>query len=38
MFENSLESIKKAQDGDKEELEKLVKNNNRTYMEYCKKI
>ena len=34
MYENSLESIKKAQDGDKIELGKLVNDNNRTYMEY----
>ena len=38
MYENSLESIKKAQEGDKIELGKLVKENNRTYMEHCKKI
>ena len=38
MYENSLESIKKAQDGDKTELGKLVNDNSRTYMEHCKKI
>lgn len=38
MYENSLESIKKAQEGDKIELGRLVNDNNRTYMEYCKKI
>lgn len=38
MYENSLESIKKAQNGDKVELEKLIKYNNRANMEYCKKI
>ena len=38
MYENSLESIKKAQNGDKYELEKLVNDNNRTYLEHCKKI
>lgn len=38
MYENSLESIKKAQEGDKVELGKLVRDNNRTYMEYSKKI
>ena len=36
MFENSLESIKKAQTGDKVELGKLIKDNNRTYMEHSK--
>lgn len=38
MYENSLDSIKKAQEGDKNELDKLIRENNRTYMEYCKKI
>ena len=38
MYENSLESIKKAQEGDKTELSKLISDNNRTYMEYSKKI
>ena len=38
MYENSLESIKKAQLGDKAELGKLVDENNRTYMEHCKKV
>ena len=38
MYENDIEAIKKAQEGDKIELEKLIKNNNRINMEYCKKI
>lgn len=38
MYENSIESIKKAQEGDKDELEKLIQENNRTYLEYSKKI
>lgn len=38
MYENSLDSIKKAQEGDKNELDKLIRENNRTYMEHCKKI
>ena len=38
MYDNSVESIKKAQEGDREELGKLIDDNNRTYMEYCKKI
>lgn len=38
MYENSLDLIKKAQEGNKQELEKLIQNNNRTYMEHCKKI
>ena len=32
------QSIIKAQSGNKEELEKLINNNNRFNMEYCKKI
>lgn len=38
MFENDISSIKKAQSGDKFEMERLIKQNNRTYMEYNKKI
>lgn len=38
MYDNSVESIRKAQQGDKFELERLVKDNNRTDMEYSKKI
>lgn len=38
MFENDISSIKKAQSGDNFEMEKLIKQNNRTYMEYNKKI
>lgn len=38
MYENDIESIKKAQAGDKTELEKLIKYNNRINMEYCKEI
>ena len=38
MFENSIEVIKRAQSGDKYELERMIKENNRTNMEYCKKI
>lgn len=38
MYENDIESIKKAQNGDKIELEKLIKYNNRTNMEHSKKI
>lgn len=38
MYENNLEAIKKAQAGDKLELEKLIKDNSRINMEYCKKI
>lgn len=38
MYENDLEAIKKAQAGDKLELEKLIKDNNRINMEHCKKI
>ena len=38
MYENCIESIKKAQDGDKQELGKLIDDNNRTNLEYSKKI
>ena len=38
MYDNSLDSIKKAQEGDKEELWKLMRENNRTNLEYSKKI
>ena len=38
MYENDLELIKKAQAGDKSELENLIKDNNRINMEHCKKI
>ena len=38
MYENYIQSIRKAQEGDKFELEKLIKENNRINMEYCKKI
>ena len=38
MFENSIEAIKKAQSGDKYELERIRKDNNRFNMEYSKKI
>ena len=34
MYENDIESIKKAQEGDKEALQKLINDNNRTNMEY----
>ena len=38
MYENDFQAIKKAQHGDKFELEKLIKENNRINMEYSKKI
>lgn len=38
MYENDMKSIQKAQAGDKIELEKLIKYNNRFNMEYSKKI
>lgn len=38
MYENSLDSIKKAQEGDKQELWKLMHDNNRINLEYCEKI
>lgn len=38
MYENSIESIKKAKSGDIYELERLIRDNNRSNLEYCKKI
>ncbi len=38
MFENSIEAIKKAQSGDKYEMERMIRDNNRSNMEYCKEI
>ena len=38
MFENDNNTIKKAQQGDKFELEKLIKQNQRTNMEHSKKV
>lgn len=38
MFENDVKSIMKAQTGDKEEMTKLIEENNRINMEYSKKI
>ncbi len=38
MFENNIDSIKKAQAGDKNELENIIVKNSRFNMEYSKKI
>lgn len=38
MYENNISSIKRAQDGNELEMEKLIQNNNRTYLEHSKKI
>ena len=38
MYENDKESIIKAQQGDKLELENLIKYNNRAYMEHSKTL
>lgn len=34
MYENDVKAIKRAQEGDKEELERLIRDNNRINMEY----
>ena len=34
MYENDIKAIKRAHKGDKEELEKLITDNNRINMEY----
>lgn len=38
MYENNTESIIKAQNGDQDEMTKLIQVNNRINMEYSKKI
>lgn len=38
MFENDVKSIIKAQEGNEDEMTKLIEENNRTNMEYSKKI
>ena len=38
MFENSIDAIKKAQSGDKYEMERMIRDNNRINLEYCKKV
>ena len=38
MYDNSVKSILKAQEGNQDEMTKLIQDNNRSYMEYSKKI
>ena len=38
MFENNIQSIMKAQEGNEEEMTKLIEANNRINLEYSKKI
>lgn len=38
MYENDLNSIRRAQNGDKSEMSKLIEDNNRAYMEHSKTI
>ena len=38
MYENNIENIKRAKSGDEEAMTKLIKDNNRTNLEYCKKV
>ena len=38
MYENTTERILKAQKGDKDEMTKLIEENNRINLEYSKKI
>ena len=38
MYENDINSIKKLKNGDKFEMERLIRDNNRTNLEYSKKI
>ena len=38
MYDNNIENILKAKNGDESAMTELVENNNRTYLEYSKKI
>ena len=38
MYENNIENIRKAQNGDNEAMTELLENNKRTNLEHCKKI
>ena len=38
MYDNNIENIEKAKNGDEKAMTELVENNKRTYMEHCKKI
>ena len=35
MYENDIRSIIKAQKGDQFEMDRLIRDNNRPYMEHC---
>ena len=38
MYDNNIENIRKAKDGNETAMAELVENNKRTYLEYSKKI
>ena len=38
MYENNIDNIRKAQNGDNDAMTELLENNKRTYLEYSKKI
>ena len=38
MQDEIIKSILEAQNGNEQEMTKLIEENNRTYMEHCKKI
>ncbi len=38
MYDNNIENIEKAKDGDEEAMTDLVENNKRTHLEYSQKI
>ena len=38
MYDNNIENIKKAKDGDQDALTELVESNKRSYLEHSKKI
>ena len=38
MYDNNLENIRKAQNGDEYAMTELLENNKRTYLEHCQKV
>ena len=38
MYDNNIENIRKAQNGDNDAMTELLENNKRTYLEYSKKV
>lgn len=38
MYENNIENIKRAKEGNEEAMTELIESNKRAHLEYCKKI